>query len=58
MKIHSVGPELIHADRRTNKTKPTVFFRNFFVSIHAPVCPSVRMETHKYFYFTNLDNMA
>ena len=29
MKIRSVGAELFHADRRTNKPKPTVVFRNF-----------------------------
>ena len=36
MNIRSVGAELFHADKRANKTKPTVIFRNFCE------CPCVR----------------
>ena len=32
MKIHKVGAELFHADRRTDMTKLTVAFRNFAIA--------------------------
>ena len=55
-KIRSVGAELLHADRWTNKTKPTAVFRNFCE--YPCVRPSVSMDTDKTFYYTNLENMA
>jgi len=45
MKIYPVGPELFHADGKTNKKKLVVTFRNFAKALITDVVSPIRRSS-------------